>query len=107
MLDIARRRLAGDADQQTLHALQHELNQQRQSYESLSKQLDEAHKQAYYAAEDAELWQEAYSQTVEAELERVNGELLHRNRQLQEDVAQATRHGEYSLSVPEVSPCTV
>lgn len=74
---------------------------QRQSYESLSEQLDEAHEQALYAANDARLWEEAYSQTVNADLERENGELLFSNKQLEENVARATRCGAYRLLVPK------
>lgn len=105
MLTTARCCHAGNADQQAIQALQYELDQQRQSYESLSEQLDEAHEQALYASNDARMWEEAYTQTVNADLERENGELLFDNKQLHEDVAQATRRGEYRLLVPIVSLC--
>ena len=49
------------------------------------EQLHEAHEQALSAANDAELWQEVYSQTANANLERVNGELLYSNKQLHEE----------------------
>ena len=102
MLTTARFYRAGNADQQQIQALHHELAEQRQSYEALVEQLDEANEQALCAANDARLWEEAYTQTVNADLERENGELLFSNKQLEEDVARANRCGAYRLLVPKL-----
>lgn len=46
------------------------------------------------------MWQGAYLQTVEADLERQNGELLHENIQLKEKLKQAVAAAERAGESP-------
>ncbi len=93
--------LAGNVGTQDLQILQRRLDEKTTECESLEGSLEEALDQAVCATNDAEMWQGAYQQTVSADLERQNGELMYENRQLKEEVkrvlAAAERAGESPL----------
>ncbi|KAL0027993.1 hypothetical protein WJX79_009296 [Trebouxia sp. C0005] len=76
----------GTRDFQTL---QRQLEEKISECESLEGSLEEALEQAVCATNDAEMWHGAYQQTVNADLERQNGELLCEIRQLKEEVERA------------------
>ena len=92
--------LAGGVGAQDLQILQRQLDEKTTECKSLEGSLAEALRQAICASNDAEMWQGAYLQTVEADLERQNGELLHENRQLKEKLKQAVAAAERAGESP-------
>ena len=89
-------------DLQDLQNLQRQLEEKTTECESLEGSLDRALEQAVWATNDAEMWQGAYQQTVSADLERQNGELLYQNRQLKEEVKRALAAAEQAGESPLV-----
>ncbi len=87
---------------QDLQNLQCQLEEKTTECESLEGSLDRALEQAVWATNDAEMWQGAYQQTVSADLERQNGELLYQNRQLKEEVERALAAAEQAGESPLV-----
>lgn len=82
--------LAGDVSLQDLQHLQRQLDEKTTECEELESSLDSAMAETLYATNDAELWQGAYHQTVSADLERQNGELLGENFELKQEVKRAS-----------------
>ncbi len=94
--------LAGGVGAQDLQILQRQLDEKTTECKSLKGSRDEAMRQAICASNDADLWQGAYQQAVEADLEGQNGELLQENRQLKEKLEQAVAAAERAGESPMV-----
>lgn len=94
--------LAGNDGTRDFQNLQRQLEEKISECESLEGSLEEALEQAVCATNDAEMWHGAYQQTVSADLERQNGELLCENRQLKEEVERAMAAAERAGECPLV-----